>query len=90
MGGHWTADLRASVPFSLGRIIRGQNPFTGFTDAFRPRQREFCERMSDMVVREHRVQTVVSGKRETRDRTTFNANGTAVAAAPVAEGIPFE
>jgi hypothetical protein len=91
MGGHWTADLRASVPFSLGRIIRGQNPFTGFTDAFHPRQREFCERMSDMVIREHRVQTVVSGKRETRDRTTFDANGTAVAAAPAAaEGIPFE
>jgi hypothetical protein len=90
MGGRWTADIRASVPFSLARVLHGQNPFAGFTDAFRPRQREFCERMSDMVIREHRVQTVVSRKRETRDRTTFDTNGTAVATAARAEGIPFE
>ncbi|HEV7403558.1 MAG TPA: inverse autotransporter beta domain-containing protein [Chthoniobacteraceae bacterium] len=92
MGGHWTADLRASVPFSFARVWSGQNPFAGFTDAFRPRPREFCERMNDMVIREHRVQTVVSGKRETRDRTTFDTNGTAVAAAgaPGGGGVPFE
>lgn len=92
MGGHWTADLRASIPFSLLRVFHGQNPFAGFTDAFRPRQREFCERMSDMVIREHRVQTVVSGQRETRDRTAFDPNGTsAPAAAAVADdAFPFE
>lgn len=92
MGGHWTADIRASVPFSLGNLVHGQNPFAGFTDAFRPREREFCERMNEMVIREHRVQTVVSGKRETSDRTTFDTNGTAVAAGAAAApgGIPFE
>lgn len=92
MGGHWTADIRASIPFSLDRIFAGQNPFAGFTDAFRPRPREFCERMNEMVIREHRVQTVVSGKRETRDKTTFDTNGTAVAVGGVVGpgGVPFE
>jgi hypothetical protein len=90
MGGHWTADLRASVPFSLLRVMHGQNPFYGFTDALRPRPREFCERMSDMVIREHRVQTVVSGKRETSDRTTFDTNGAWVAKPAPVDVIPFE
>jgi hypothetical protein len=75
MGGHWTAGVRASVPFSLLGILRGRNPFAGFSDAFRPRQREFCERMGEMVIREHRVQTVVSDKQLIRDRTAFDSNG---------------
>jgi hypothetical protein len=90
MGGHWTADLRASVPFSLLRALHGQNPFAGFADAFRPRPREFCERMSEMVIREHRVQTVVSGKRETRDRTTFDSETALAGGGAPGAGIPFE
>ncbi len=44
-----------------------------------------------MVIREHRVQTVVSGKRETSERTSFEPNGAAVAgAAGPGGGIPFE
>ena len=49
MGGHWTAGLRASVPFSLFALARGQNPFAGTSDYFRPRSRDFNERLSEMV-----------------------------------------
>lgn len=94
MGGHWTAGVRASVPFSLLRLVHGGNPFEGFSDAFRPRSREFCERMSEMVIREHRVQTVVSDRETVRDRTTFNRTsnpgpGGTPGGGP-ADSIPFE
>ena len=59
-GGHWTAGLRASVPFDFFNLFSGRNPFEGAGEAFRPRQREFRERMSDMVIRSHRVKTVKS------------------------------
>ena len=93
MGGHWTADVRASVPFSLLNILHGGNPFEGWAEAFTPRPREFCERMSDMVVREHRVQTVVSDKRLVDEHISFKPNGSTVGGpgAPSAGGgIPFE
>lgn len=47
----WTAGVRVSVPFSAFRILSGRNPFEGFTDAFKPRERGFSERMSEMIVR---------------------------------------
>lgn len=57
MGGHWTGELAVSVPFSIFNLAKGRNPFEGFTDSFRPRQREFRERMSDIIIRSHRVMT---------------------------------
>jgi hypothetical protein len=69
MGGHWTGALAVSVPFSLFNLARGRNPFEGTAEMFRPRQREFRERMSDMVIRSHRVMTT-SG---TDSSTTNNA-----------------
>ena len=61
MGGHWTAGVRASVPFSIYNLVTGRNPFEGFVESFTPREREFKERMGDMVERSHRVQTTSSG-----------------------------
>lgn len=69
-GGHWSAGLRASVPFSFFNLFSGRNPFEGAGDAFRPRQREFRERLSDMVIRSHDVKTVKSQSILTEDRTT--------------------
>lgn len=59
-GGHWTGELRVSVPFSIFNLARGRNPFEGASEMFRPRQREFRERMSDMVIRSHRVMSNIS------------------------------
>jgi hypothetical protein len=61
MGGHWTAGVRASVPFSIYNLVTGRNPFEGIADSFTPRERAFKERMGDMVERSHRVQTTTSG-----------------------------
>ena len=60
MGGHWTAEVSASIPFSIYNLVTGRNPFEGAAESFKPRQREFKERMSDMVIRSHRIQTVTS------------------------------
>ena len=60
-GGHWTAGIRAQVPFDFFNLFHGRNPFEGAGEAFRPREREFRERLSDMVIRSHRVKTVASG-----------------------------
>ncbi len=67
MGGHWTAGVRVSVPFSIFNLVAGRNPFEGIGESFTPRTREFKERLSDMVERSHRVQTVLSGNRLSED-----------------------
>lgn len=68
-GGHWTGEFAVSVPFSIFNLAQGRNPFEGTAEMFRPRRREFRERMSDMVVRSHRVMTVTG----TNTSTTQNA-----------------
>jgi hypothetical protein len=74
-GGHWTGDVRVSVPFSFFNLFSGRNPFEGASESFRPRQREFRERVSDMVIRSHRVKTVKSGRIETSDKTSRKQSG---------------
>ena len=74
MGGHWTGELAVSVPFSIYNLATGRNPFEGFGDAFRPRQREFNERLSDMIIRSHRVMTVTG-----TDTTNTDTSSTATA-----------
>lgn len=72
MGGHWTGELAVSVPFSIFNLAKGRCPFEGIEDSFRPRQREFRERMSDMIIRSHRVMTDTT----TTTTTTQNSNNT--------------
>ncbi len=60
VGGHWVAGIRATVPFSIGNLFTGKNPFEGASEMFRPRKREFRERLSEMVIRSHRVFTTQS------------------------------
>jgi hypothetical protein len=56
-GGHWTGEVRVTVPFSIFNLASGRNPFEGAGEMFKPRQREFSERVTDMVLRSHRVYT---------------------------------
>ncbi len=69
-GGHWIGGISAHVPCDLFNLLHGRNPFEGAGEAFRPRQREFKERMSDMVIRSHRVKTVKSAPIEVSDETS--------------------
>ena len=80
--GHWTADVRVSVPFSFFNLFSGRNPFEGASESFRPRQREFRERLSDMVVRSHRIKTVKSGKIETSDDSSTSTQTTTIGTVP--------
>jgi hypothetical protein len=59
-GGNWTAELSVSLPFDLGRIAQGKNPFAGAAESFRPKSRDFRERLTDLVVRSHRIKTITS------------------------------
>ncbi len=91
-GGHWTAGIRARVPFDFFNLFHGRNPFEGAGEAFRPRQREFRERLSDLVIRSHRVKTVASGPMLASDRTTTDKQTTTIGIVtpPPVEAVPFD
>ena len=87
MGGHWTAGARVTVPFSLFDLAKGRNPFAGAGEYFRPRQRDFQERMGDMIIRSPRMRTVTSGDIQTSDRTETRIRRTPLIA-PAAPTAP--
>lgn len=60
-GGNWIAGVRVNLPFEIGNVFQGKNPFAGAGDAFKfGKRREFKERLGETVWRSHREQTVVS------------------------------
>jgi hypothetical protein len=59
-GGHWSGGVRVSLPFNFGNIFAGRNPFEGASEAFGPSSADFGDRMSDIVIRSHRVKTTTS------------------------------
>jgi hypothetical protein len=59
-GGHWTGGVRVSVPFTFANLFRGRSPFEGASETFKPYHRELKDRMGEMVIRSHRIQTVTS------------------------------
>lgn len=100
MGGHWTAGVAVSVPFDLGNLFAGKNPFEGASEAFQRVPRRFSDRLSDDVVRSHRIQTTTSGEIQTSaSRTTrftpvksevVKTGGGQGGGAPQGEGFPIE
>ena len=60
-GGHWTGGVRVTVPFTFANIFRGRNPFEGAGETFKPYRRDLKDRLGEMVIRSHRIQTVSSG-----------------------------
>lgn len=60
MGGHWTAGVAVSVPFSLYNLFTGKNPLEGASDSFKPMPRRFEDRMGDIIERSHHIQTTTS------------------------------
>lgn len=61
MGGHWTAEVGVTLPFSFYNLFTGKNPFEGAGESFQRLPRNFSDRLSDTVDRSHRIQTVTSG-----------------------------
>ena len=88
-GGNWIAGVRVSLPFEIGNLFQGKNPFAGAGDALKfGKKREFKERLGETVWRSHRDQTAVTNPIPTTGRgtpaTTQQATPTpAQTAAPV-------
>ncbi len=60
-GGNWVASVRVSLPFDIGNLFAGKNPFAGAGDALKfGQRREFKERLGEQVWRSHRDQTILS------------------------------
>ena len=86
-GGHWVAGVRVSLPFEIGNLVKGQNPFAGAGDALKfGKTREFKERLGETVWRSHRVQTAVSNpiRQPGRNGSNFNPTPTPSGTAPTA------
>jgi hypothetical protein len=73
-GGHWVAGVRVTVPFSIGNLFTGKNPFEGTREMFTPRKREFRERLGEMVMRTPLVDTSLSGPQQTNSSTSHNSS----------------
>jgi hypothetical protein len=86
MGGHWTGGVRVSVPFSFFNLAQGRNPFEGFTDAFTPRQRDFRERMTEQIIRSHRIKTTESDPQRGETRTFSEDTINTVGVVPPTDG----
>lgn len=58
VGGNWVGGVRVSIPFDIGNLFTGKNPFEGAGDVFKFRkQHTMRDRMDEMVIRSHRIQT---------------------------------
>lgn len=64
VGGNWVGGVRVSLPFDIGNLFTGRNPFEGAENTFRRTpDRDLRSRMDEMVIRSHRIQTGNSGPR---------------------------
>ena len=60
-GSNWVASVRVSLPFDIGNLFAGRNPFAGAGDALKfGKPREFRERLGEQVWRSHREQTTIN------------------------------
>ena len=73
-GGHWVGELRVTMPFSFYNLASGRNPFEGAAEMFTPRARDFRERLSDMVLRSHRVLTTTGSSSNSSQSTSVKTD----------------
>ena len=95
MGGHWTAEVAVSVPFEIGKLFAGKNPFEGASESFTRAPRRFEDRLSERIERSHRMQTTTSGEIQTgttitRRFTPFPQPKRRPAGVPAGGGFPIE
>ncbi len=58
VGGNWVGEVKVSLPFDIGNLFQGKNPFEGASEVFhRAKPRTLHDRMDEMVIRSHRIQT---------------------------------
>lgn len=75
-GGNWIAGVRVNLPFEIGNIFQGKNPFAGAGDAFKfGKRREFKERLGETVWRSHREQAAISRRNTSSGSSGANSGG---------------
>jgi hypothetical protein len=71
VGGNWVGGVRVSVPFDIGNLFTGRNPFEGAGDMLkRPAHHDMRDRMDEMVIRSHRIQSGLTGPQLTGTHTS--------------------
>jgi hypothetical protein len=71
VGGNWVGGIRVSVPFDIGNLFTGKNPFEGAGEIFhRRKQHSMRDRLDEMVIRSHRIQTGTSDPKPMGTTTT--------------------
>lgn len=74
VGGNWVGGVRVSLPFDIGKLFTGGNPFEGAGDTFRAVGRKpLRARMDQFVHRSHRVHTGLTGPQKISTTTTVNS-----------------
>lgn len=66
--GDFLVGLRLHMPFSLGNLLQGKNPFEGAADSFVTRPPTLTDRLSEQIVREMDILLVRSSIRENPSR----------------------
>lgn len=82
MGGHWTGSVKVSLPCNVFNIFAGKNPFEGASEAFAAPSGDFGDRMSEMVIRSHRVMTSAQGSPNETSSSSDSKTTESVVAAP--------
>jgi hypothetical protein len=66
-GSDYFIGARVDLPFDVGNLARGKNPFEGIGGSVKPTKRELRDRLSDMVMRDPHVRIHESGWIENED-----------------------
>jgi hypothetical protein len=78
-GGHWVGGVRVSVPFDIGNLFTGKNPFEGADEIFhRRKQHTLSDRLDEMVIRSHRIQTGLSKPEPIGSSSNTNAQNVVI------------
>lgn len=64
------AGIRVRLPFSIGNLVSGDNPFEGARAAFQSQPQHLASRLGEMVMRDMNVRLGNSGSTENTDKTT--------------------
>lgn len=74
VGGNWVGGVRVSLPFDIGKLFTGGNPFEGAGETFsRVGQKPLRARMDQFVHRSHRIQTGTTSPQPIGSSTTTNS-----------------
>ena len=70
---------RVQVPFDVGNLAKGKNPFAGTLDQFKPGVKPFASRLTEMVIRDMHIQMSESEFSEVTSKRDLSSQSKVVA-----------